>query len=48
MCFMALAEEKDVASGWRLDAVTVKAELQYTTPSGRRWDGTQWLWMDPR
>ena len=47
MCFMQLAEEKNIATGWRLDARNLFADLQYTTPSGRRWDGEQWLWVNP-
>lgn len=46
-CFMAIAEEKGLAHGWRLMATEVSAELETVTPSGRVWNERNWLWDDP-
>lgn len=43
-CFCALAEERGVASVWRIDAREVHVELETTTPSGRVWDAETDLW----
>lgn len=45
-CFMVLAEERGIASGWRLHATEVHAELETTTPSGRVWDDDTDLWKE--
>lgn len=47
LCFMELAEDKGIAHGWRLDATDVLVELKTTTPSGRVWDPTVDLWIEP-
>jgi hypothetical protein len=46
ICFAALAEERGVATNWRLSAETVLVELETVTPSGRVWDDMAWLWRD--
>lgn len=43
-CFMSLAEERGIASGWRVDAKTINVELETVTPSGRVWDEAVDLW----
>lgn len=43
-CFAVLAEERGVATGWRLDATDVAVQLETVTPSGRVWDANSWLW----
>jgi hypothetical protein len=45
-CFMVLAEERGVASLFRVTAEVVNVELQTVTPSGRVWNPGTWLW-DP-
>jgi hypothetical protein len=45
-CFCVLAEERGIASVWRLHAQAVHVELETTTPSGRIWDATVDLWRD--
>lgn len=42
ICFAALAEERGIATCWRLDAEAVNVELETVTPSGRVWDGRRW------
>lgn len=46
-CFMAIAEEKGIAKGWRVMAIDVRVDLETTTPAGRVWDAEQWLWVEP-
>lgn len=46
-CFAELAEERGIASAWRLAAGVVNVELETVTPSGRVWDASQWLWVEP-
>lgn len=46
-CFMALAEEKGIANGFRVTAETVNVELETTTPSGRVWDDEAFRWVEP-
>lgn len=45
-CFMVLAERSRTASGWRLCAEVVNADLETVTPSGRTWDAKRWLWIE--
>ncbi len=45
-CFMKLAEDAGVATGWRLYAATVFRLLQTVTPSGRVWNPETWLFED--
>lgn len=45
-CFTALAEERGLASIWRLTADVVNVPLETVTPSGRVWDDRQGLWID--
>lgn len=47
-CFTALAEERGLASIWRLTADVVNVPLETVTPSGRVWDEKQELWIDPQ
>lgn len=44
-CFMVLAEERGIASGWWLHAQVVHVELETVTPSGRVWDEALNLWV---
>ena len=46
-CFMILAEEKGIASLFRLTAEIVNVELETVTPSGRIWDEERGLWVSP-
>lgn len=46
-CFAVLAEERGVASIWRLDAMAVHVDLETTTPSGRTWDAGTDRWLEP-
>lgn len=46
-CFAILAEEKNIASGWRLSPEITWVTLKLTTPDGRVWDDDLWLWVDP-
>lgn len=46
-CFAVLAEERGVASGWRIDARDVAVELETITPSGRVWSPERMLWVKP-
>jgi len=46
-CFAVLAEERGVATHWRLTADRVHAPLQTVTPSGRVWSDSQQLWVEP-
>lgn len=46
-CFVVLAEERGIASMWRLDAREVHIELELTTPSGRTWSAATDRWVDP-
>lgn len=43
-CFMVLAEERGIASRFRVTPEVVNVPLQTITPSGRTWDGCRWLW----
>jgi hypothetical protein len=43
-CFMVLAEEKGIATLWRVNAERVNAPLETVTPSGRVWDEDRQLW----
>lgn len=43
-CFAVLAEERGIATDWRLDAADVHVELETTTPSGRVWSAGLDLW----
>lgn len=45
-CFARLAEERGIASRWRLSAELVAVDLETVTPSGRTWDAETWLWRD--
>jgi hypothetical protein len=45
-CFAVLAQHQDIAFDWRVYATTVKKELTTTTPSGRVWDESKWLWVE--
>ena len=45
-CFMEMAEDRGVADQFRVDAAVVKVPLQKTTPSGRKWDAEQDLWVE--
>jgi hypothetical protein len=47
VCFGQLAQERGVASMWRLDAEHVQVKLPTVTPSGRVWDPQRWLWRAP-
>jgi hypothetical protein len=44
-CFVVLAEERGIASGWRIEAEHVAVELETVTPSGRTWDAGRRLWI---
>lgn len=46
-CFVYLAEQGNIATGWRLVPTAVHTPLQTITPSGRVWDGEKWLWVEP-
>ena len=46
-CFMALAIEVGVASGFRVTADVINVPLQTVTPSGRVWDAAANLWVNP-
>lgn len=46
-CFISKAEDMGIASGWKLTAAKVNIALENTTPSGRVWDDTKDLWVDP-
>jgi hypothetical protein len=47
-CFAVLAERAGVASrGWRLVCDEVTAVLTTTTPSGRVWDESLRMWVQP-
>jgi hypothetical protein len=46
-CFMELAEDRGIATTFRVDAENVKVPLQTVTPSGRVWDEKRRLWMEP-
>lgn len=46
-CFMTIAQEAGIASGFRVDAREVSVDLQTVTPSGRVWDAKRWLWVEP-
>jgi hypothetical protein len=46
-CFISIAKEKGIASGFRLSADDVTASLETTTPSGRVWDDSSQLWREP-
>jgi hypothetical protein len=45
-CFMDLAEERGIASNFRVIADDVKVPLQTVTPSGRVWDDKRNLWLE--
>jgi hypothetical protein len=46
-CFACLAEEKGIATFWRLSAERVHVPLATVTPSGRMWDEASWMWVEP-
>lgn len=46
-CFVVLAAEAGIATRFRVDAMDVQVPLQTTTPSGRVWDESVDLWVDP-
>lgn len=46
-CFMALAEDRGVASFFYMTADRVNVELQTVTPSGRAWDEKTHFWVTP-
>jgi hypothetical protein len=43
-CFMLIAEEKGMASLFRVTAERVNVELETVTPSGRVWDEESFRW----
>lgn len=43
-CFIGLAMDAGIASGWRLIATDVNVLLETVTPSGRVWDDAAFLW----
>lgn len=45
-CFMELAEERGIATRFRVIAEEVTVELETVTPSGRVWDETRFLWVE--
>ena len=45
ICFVLLAQQQGVATGWRLTATRVNVELVHELPDGRSWDEDLWLWM---
>lgn len=47
LCFVELAEERGIATGWRLTATEINVELETATPSGRVWNEDSWLWEVP-
>ena len=46
-CFMVLAEERGIATLWRVTAEKVSVELETVTPSGRVWNAETFLWETP-
>lgn len=44
-CFIELANDRDIAHGFRVTAEVVNVELETTTPSGRVWDSERFLWV---
>lgn len=46
-CFMILAEENGIADLWHLYPRRVHVELETVTPSGRVWDETTWMFVEP-
>lgn len=46
VCFAQLAEQRGIASVWRLSAEQVHVPLETVTPSGRTWDSDAWLWRE--
>ncbi len=46
VCFIALAEQRGIALGWRLYATDVAIDLQTVTPSGRVWNDATWLFEE--
>lgn len=46
-CFMELAEEKGIATRFRVTAEEINVELEKITPTGRVWDEDRWLWVQP-
>lgn len=46
-CFTVLAEEKGIASQFRVTAENVNVELETVTPSNRIWDEDRNLWIEP-
>jgi hypothetical protein len=46
-CFIKLCEEMGVASGFRVYATNIQAELKEETPSGRIWNAKTWKWDNP-
>ena len=47
-CFVVLAEERGIASFWRLSAERVYVELETVTPSGRVWNEQTWMFDEQR
>ncbi len=47
-CFMLLAEERGIASLFKVAAQVVNVPLETVTPSGRTWDDSAWLWVEPK
>lgn len=47
-CFMALAEDRGVASLFRLSAEIIAPTVQSVTPSGRVWNDQQFMWEKPQ
>ncbi|WCB94471.1 hypothetical protein DSM104299_03208 [Baekduia alba] len=45
-CFCILAEERGIASTWRVHAETINVELETVTPTGRVWDPETDLWVE--
>jgi hypothetical protein len=46
-CFIGLAVEAGVEHGWRLTTTAMPEGLVYETPSGRVWDHSAWMWVEP-
>lgn len=47
-CFIALADEAGVATSWRVYPTSIvdSSKVALTTPSGRVWDESAWLWRN--
>jgi hypothetical protein len=44
VCFAQMAEERGIASMWRVYAERVNVKLATVTPSGRVWNRKTWMW----